>query len=192
MVRFGIRKIFPLLALVVLLVVAGLLTLRATKLTFKGVGIKGVEIGKEGLVLKEIHLSEDDPQKNFKWSLDAREVGADKERTAFEFKDYTLRLVSQKNGEISLTGAEGMYIRNEKRFILNGEIKLISGQGYTAIANGVIFEESQGRIHVRNGVNLFGPDISVRGKEFRMEIGTGKFQIADNVVATLKDYKIGI
>ncbi|MFN3535662.1 MAG: hypothetical protein ACK4WB_09770, partial [Desulfatiglandales bacterium] len=120
----GKTKKTVLMLLLTLILAGGItlsLALKAGKLASKRLGIGDVEITKEGISLKEIHLSEDDPAKNFKWDLHAKEVNANRERNSFQFKDYVLSLDSQRHGKIDIRGPNGNYLRDERVFELKGE-----------------------------------------------------------------------
>lgn len=177
------------LAFLALIIATGLfatLTLKAGRYYTKGLGVKDVKITREGASLKEIYLSEDDPQKAYRWALHAKEVRINKEKTFYEFSDYLLRLVSDKHGQIELRGPRGNYLREKKLFELIGEISIESMDGYTAKAKDVIFEEDKGIISSSEEFNVANNDLSLSGKGFLFDIKKGHFTIQKQIRATFK------
>lgn len=181
------KKFFMALsALLIGLAVTVAFTIRAGWLYSKRVGIKDIEISKQGISLKEIQLSEDDPHKSFRWTLHAKEVNVNKENTILEFKDYLLQLISDKHGQLDLRGPKGNYLRDQKLFRLTGEISLESIEGYMAKGKDVVFEEGKGVISSDQGITLSGKDISLCASRFLFNLDTGHLRMERQVKATFK------
>ena len=183
------RLIIALVVLTLCLAFAGILAIQAKRYNLKNLGIKNIEVNHDGFLLKEIHLSEDDPQKPCKWYLDAKEVNVDKNRKEFRFKDYFISFTSQEYGNFSMTGTDGIYLREDKRFVLNGTVKIESNQGYSASANGIVFDESKGVIYVQSGIEFIGDDLHVKSDEFVLQLNARKIKMSKNVKATFTKQK---
>jgi len=184
------RLVFSLTALLLCLVFVGILAVKAKRYNLKNFGIKNIEIKHEGLLLKEIHLLEDDPQKPYKWYLDAKEVSIDKNQKEFRFKDYFISFTSQEHGNFSMTGSDGVYLREQKKFVLNGIVKIESTQGYSASANGIVFDEFNGIIYVQGGVEFLGKGINLKGDEFVLDLNLNKIKMAKNIKAVFTKQKV--
>lgn len=181
------KKFFiALAALLIGVAITVAVTIRAGWFYSKRIGLKDLEITKQGISLKEIQLSEDDPHKSFRWTLHAKEVNVNKENTILEFKDYLLQLVSEKHGQLDLRGPKGNYLRDQRLFRLTGEISLESLEGYMVKGKDVVFEEGKGLISSEQGITLLGKDISLYANRFLFDLDTGHLKMERQVKATFK------
>ena len=84
-----LKRHWPLVGLGVLLVFVAFYLTKAGRDAFRKPILDVLKAG-DGLKLKDIHYSQDDPDKGVKWILDAREVGFSGDQKFLSFQDFLL------------------------------------------------------------------------------------------------------
>ena len=77
----------------------------------------------EGLKLKDIHYTHEDPEKGVKWVLDAREVLFSQDKSSFLFHDFQLSVEPENRPWLRLKGKEGNYFRDSGEIYLRGDLE---------------------------------------------------------------------
>ena len=144
------------------------------------------EVSTEGLKLKDIHYTHDDPDKGFKWILDAREVKYSEDRSSVTFHDFKLRLEPEKKPWFKLTGKKGNYSENSGDINLWGNLEGFSENGYKIFTEHILINEKDGHVSTDKPVKIFGPFFSVKGKGLFVDLKKETLKIFSDVTTTLK------
>ena len=117
-----LKRQWPLIGLGVLLLLVGVYFMKSGKKVAQE-SLLQASIPGEGLKLKDIHYTQDDPEKGMKWILDASEVSfADNKRSIF-FRDFQLKVEPENRPPFRLKGKAGDYSRNSGEIDLRGNVE---------------------------------------------------------------------
>ncbi len=162
MTRF-FKKHWPLLAIAILLLVVGLYIIGAQKEIMKA-SLPSDIVGEEGLKLKNVSYSQDDPNQGMRWTLDAKEVKFSKDKTFISFKDFRLKLRPLNRPTVELEGKRGDYDRNSGEINLNGNLQAYTDNGYRITTEHILYNEKEGYLKTEKPVRILGPFFSVAGR----------------------------
>jgi LPS export ABC transporter protein LptC len=162
MTRF-FKKHWPLLGIAILLLVVGLYVMGAQKEIIKESLVKEI-VGEEGLKLKNVSYSQNDPTQGMRWTLDAKEVKFSKDKTFISFKDFRLKLRPQNRPTVELKGQKGDYDRTSGEINLSGDLQAYTDNGYRIITEHILYKEKEGYLKTDEPVKILGPFFSVAGR----------------------------
>jgi len=141
----------------------------------------------EGLKLKEIHFSQNNPEKAVKWVLDASEVRVSKDQRIISFSDFRLRLEPDNRQAIELRGKRGDYDKDSGRISLSGDLKGRTDDGYEILTESATFTQNEGDLKTDDPVKIIGPFFTVEGRGFNFNIERETFTILSEAMTTIKD-----
>jgi len=139
----------------------------------------------DGLKLRDIHYSQDDPDKGVKWILDAREVGFSGDQTSLSFQDFLLTVEPESRPPFRVKGRNGQYAREKGEIRLWGDLEGVSDNGYRFTADHVLIDEKNGHLSTDNSVKIFGPFFSVAGQGLFLDMGKETLQILSDVTTVI-------
>ncbi len=180
-----IKKQWPLIAAGATLLLVSFYFARIDKDTIQEQIIKDI-LPSEGLKLKDIHYTHDDPEKQIKWIMDAREVKFSEDKMTIIFHDFQLKIKPQNGTSLELEGDEGIYSRHSKKIDLTGNLKGSSENGYTIMTDHAVVNEKTGRITSDRRIKITGPFLSVVGKGLTADLGKRRFKVLSDVTTVLE------
>lgn len=180
-----LKRQWPLVALAFLLGVAGFYVIRAGTDIFKYSAFKGIVPG-EGLNLRNIHYTQDDPDAGMKWVLDAKEVRFSGDKNSIFFYDFRVRLEPQDRPMIQICGDRGDYSRKSGEINLWGNVRGVSEDGYKLVTEHMRIDERKRLVGTDQAVHMSGPFFSVAGTGLRLDLQKETVRILKNVTTTLK------
>ena len=180
-----LKKQWPLVCLALLVSLVAFYLIRAVKEAPNEPLIKEIMSG-EGLKLKDIHYTQDDPEKSLKWVLDAKEVSFSEDRSDIAFQEFQLSLLPDENASFKLKGERGDYSRNTGMIELWGNLEGFSDDGYLMETEYMLVNEKTGQMSSDKPVKISGPYFSVVGKGFFVDMENEKIKILSNVTTTVK------
>ena len=147
--------------------------------------IRGVMSG-EGVKLKDIQYTQDDPDKGLKWVLNAGEVRFSEDRKSIFFKDFHLKVIPENRPFFELKGRKGDYLRDSGEINLWGDLEGFSGNGYRIVTEHLMINEKLGHVSTDEPVKVFGPFFSVSGKGLIMDLEKESAKILSDVTTTIE------
>ena len=147
--------------------------------------IRGVMSG-EGVKLKDIQYTQDDPDKGLKWVLNAGEVRFSEDRKSIFFKDFHLKVIPENRPFFELKGRKGDYLRDSGEINLWGDLEGFSGNGYRIVTEHLMINEKLGHVSTDEPVKIFGPFFSVSGKGLIMDLEKESAKILSDVTTTIE------
>jgi len=138
-----------------------------------------------GLKLKDIHYTHDDPEKHVKWVLDAKEVIFSNDKTTIFFNDFTLNFKPENKQSFRVTGKHGIYFRQKGKLDIKGNLEGLSENGYRILTEHALVDEKAGTIHGADPVTITGPSIHVTGKGLFVDIKRSRLKILSDVTARI-------
>ncbi len=114
--RVFLKKQWPLIALGGLLVLVSFYLIRSGKQMIEGPLLDAIVKG-EGLKLKDIHYTHNDPNKEMKWSVDALEVSFSEDKSFISFREFLLKLEPEDRPCFELKGKKGIIPERPERLI---------------------------------------------------------------------------
>ena len=174
------RRHWPLVGLAILLAVAGFYFLKGARAIIKTPVLKEIVQGK-GLTLKDIHYTQDDPEKGLKWILDAEEVKFSENREHVLFHDFRLKLEPKNRPTLKLKGRKGEYSKQSGLIELWGDLEGESSEGYMILTDSLVFDEKSGHLSSDNPVKIYGPSFSTEGHGLIADVYNKTFKILSDV-----------
>ncbi len=159
--------------------------IRSGKDIFRNATFEKVISG-EGIKLKDIHYTQDDPEKGMKWVLDAGEVKFSGDRQFISFHDFRLKVSPSDRSSFEVTGKNGDYSRATGELNLQGDLKGISEDGYRVITESIRFDEKKGILTNNKPVQILGPFFSVKGEGMFVDLRKKRLKILSRVTTVLK------
>ena len=175
-----LKKHWPLVGLVLLLGAAGIYVVKAGKRLIQEPIVQEVLSG-EGLKLKDIHYTQDDPDKGLKWVLDAKEVSLSEDGSSVLFQDFKLRLEPEDRAFVTLNGKRGDYSRDSGVIKLWGDLEAVSGEGYRVLTDHAQYDENAGLLSTDADVKIFGPFFTVSGRGLEVDLSRETLKILASV-----------
>ena len=158
-----LKKHWPLIGIGALLIVVILYLTQAHKKTVAESILTNL-VPEEGLKLKNIHYTQNDPDKGIKWTLDAKEVKFSKDRTFFSFRDFRLKVEPQERPRIELEGKRGDYDKKSGEINLHGDLLGYTDNGYRIITEHLLYSEKKRYLKTEVPVKIIGPFFTVDGR----------------------------
>jgi len=143
-------------------------------------------VSKEGLKLKDIHYTHDDPDKGLKWILNAGEVKYSEDKSFVTFRKFKLRLEPEKKPWLKLTGKKGNYSEKTGNINLWGNLEGFSENGYKIYTEHVLINQKVGHVSTDKPVKIVGPFFSVEGKGLFVDLAKETLKIFSDVTTILK------
>jgi len=184
MKRF-LKKHWPLLGIGLLLLVGGLYMMGAKSQIVKESVLSEI-LPEEGLKLKNVSYSQNDPDKGMKWTLDATEVKFSKDKTFISFKDFKLKLWPQNRPSVKLEGSRGDYNRKSGEINLRGDLQAYTDNGYRIITDHIIYQEKEGYLRTEEPVTITGPFFSVAGRGLHYNLEKENLRIISDVTTRIE------
>jgi LPS export ABC transporter protein LptC len=140
----------------------------------------------EGVKLRDIQYSQDDPDKELKWVLNAGEVRFSEDRKSIFFKDFHLKVIPENRPFFELKGNKGDYSRDSGEINLWGDLEGFSGNGYRIVTEHLMINERLGHVSTEEPVKIFGPFFSVSGKGLLMDLEKESAKVLSDVTTTIE------
>jgi LPS export ABC transporter protein LptC len=183
MKRF-LKKHWPLLALGTLLTVVGFYLTGAQDMLFRKPTLVDAA-SQEGLKLQDIRYTQNNPEGDSKWTLDAERVAFSKDRQFMSFNNFTLKLETKDRPSINLKGERGEYDRNTGVINLWGDLKGRTNNGYEIFTDRMIYKNKEGYLTSDAPVKITGPFFSVEGFGFYFHIEKRSLRIRTQVTTSI-------
>ena len=181
-----LKKYWPLIAIGALLIVVSFYLLKPSKEVVQG-PVEEVSSPKEGLNLKDIHYTQDDPEARIKWVLDAKEVNFSEDRNVIIFHDFRLEVAPEDKPWFKLNGQKGEYSRDSGDMKLWGNLEGSSQNGYRITTELIQINEKQGHMKTDKPVKIFGPFFSVKGRGLFIDLEKETVEILSNVTTIISE-----
>ena len=139
----------------------------------------------DGAKLKDIHYTQDDPDKGLKWVLDAREVRFSEDKKSILFHDFHLKMEPENRPYFELNGKRGDYSRDSGEINLWGNLEGFSGNGYRIVTEHLLINEKRGHVSTEKPVKIFGPFFSVAGQGLFVDLEKERLRILSDVTTIL-------
>lgn len=179
------KKHWPLVALVLVLAIVSFYLIRSEKEVAPEPEVVDQPPG-EGLLLKDIRFTQENPDEKLKWILDAKEVTFSEDRSSIVFRDFKLRMEPEDKPSFDLKGDKGDYAKDSGKMNLRGNLVGVSERGYRIHADHMLINEKSGHLSTDGPVKIFGPFFSVIGKGLFVDLGGERFKIMSDVTTTIK------
>jgi len=163
--------------------------IRSGKDIFHNAALEKVISG-EGITLKDIHYTQDDPEKGMKWVLDAGEVKFSDDRQFIAFHDFRLQVSPAHRPSFEVTGNKGDYSRASGELNLQGNVNGISEDGYRVITESMRVDEKKGILTNDEPVQILGPFFSVKGEGMFVDLRKKRLKILSRVTTVIKERSV--
>ena len=181
-----LRRRWPLVGVGVLLVLAGAFAIKSGKDLLRDSALEKVVSG-EGIRLKDIHYTQEDPSKGMRWVLDAKEVRFSEDRQSIFFRGFRLNVRPTGRPAFHLTGEHGEYSRSSGQAKLWGNLEGLSDDGYRIVTERMLFDEKKGVLTNDRPVELFGSFFSVSGTGMFVDLRKKKMKILAEVKTVIRE-----
>jgi LPS export ABC transporter protein LptC len=141
----------------------------------------------EGLKLKDIHYTQDDSARGFKWILDAEEVTLTGNNESLVFRDFLLQLESKERSTVKLRGKKGGFNRTTGIIELWGDLEAHSEDGYNFKTNHLLFNQKTGIITTESVVEVAGPFFSLVGQGLFIDLNQKDLKVISNVTTRVDE-----
>ncbi|MFZ0451295.1 MAG: LPS export ABC transporter periplasmic protein LptC [Desulfatiglandaceae bacterium] len=178
------KRHWPLIGLGILLALVAAYLIRSGKDIFRNTTLEKVISG-EGIKLKDIHYTQDDPEKGMKWVLDAGEVKFSGDRQFISFHDFKLKVSPARRPSFVVTGNDGDYSRATGELNLRGDLKGTSEDGYRVVTESVRFDEKKGILTNDKPVQIWGPFFSIKGEGIFVDLRRKSFKVLSRVTTVI-------
>ncbi|MEJ2587875.1 MAG: LPS export ABC transporter periplasmic protein LptC [Deltaproteobacteria bacterium] len=186
------KRHWPLLGLLLLLVVVGFYFVKAGTKIIKAPALLKDIVSGEGLRLKDIHYAQDNPDDRVKWVLDAKEVSFSSDRETIRFKAFTLRVEPEDRSGFQLKGDRGKYTKNNGKIELWGNLDGSSEDGYRIQTEYAMINEKKALLHSDRAVKISGPYFQVNGKGLKADLNGKRFEVLSAVTTVIKEDEIDL
>ncbi|MFH0844762.1 MAG: LPS export ABC transporter periplasmic protein LptC [Pseudomonadota bacterium] len=139
----------------------------------------------EGLRLKNIHYTQNNPDDKVKWTLDAKEVQFSQDRQRLSFSDFLFEADFVDRRSIKLEGKKGDYDKNSGEINLQGNLRGHTDNGYVILADHFLFKHKEGILITEEPVKIIGPDITVSGRGAYFDVEKRILRILSGVTTTI-------
>jgi LPS export ABC transporter protein LptC len=182
----GFQKQWPLIGLALLLVFVGFYLTPSGKEPPQEPVAAETPTVEEGVKLKDIHYTHEDPEKEVKWVLDAAEVTFSQDQNFISFLDFTLQVDPKDRPSVVVTGKRGDYSRDSGIIRLWGDLDAQSADGYRFQTDHMIINEKQKELRSDRPVKVTGPFFSVSGTGIVADWNRQTVMILSDVVTTIE------
>jgi len=179
-----LQRQWPLIALAFLLALVSFYLVRGGSRITRDV-IENAIMSGEGLKLKDIHYTHDDPREGVKWILDAKEVKFSGDKKNILFTDFFLMVESETRASIKLRGKRGSYSRDSGEINLWEDLEGSSEDGYRLLTEYLMINEKDGHLSTDKPVKIYGPFFSVAGTGLFIDLRNEMFKVLSDVTTTI-------
>jgi len=183
--RNFLRRQWPLIGLGVILILLVFYAMESGE-TIMGEPLLKQAITGQGLDLKDIHYTQDDPDKGLKWILDASEVRCSGDKNLIVFRDFQLRLKPKNRPLMTLTGKRGDYNRESGKISLWGDLEGTSGDGYKILTEQMVIDEKRNCLSSEEAVTIYGPFFSVVGRGLFADLKKEQISVLSHVTTVVQ------
>ena len=184
------KKHWPLIVIGALLVVVGIYLFDVRKKPVVKQVVQAEPATEEGIKLKNIHYTQEDPDKNLTWLLDAKEVTFSKNRQFMTFKDFRLRIESKDRPAIEIEGDRGDYDKNTQVITLRGDLLGTMEDGYKIVTERAVYRGKEGYLTSDAPVTIHGPLFSIQGVGLYFNPEKETLKIKSNVITSIRDKEL--
>ena len=124
------------------------------------------------------------------WSLDAKEMRSSEDENSISFNDFRLMVKPKDRPVIELTGEKGNYSRNSGEINLWGNLKGISGNGYSIVTDHILINEKSRQLTTDRPVVISGPFFSINGQGLLVDLEKETLKILANVTAIIDEESV--
>jgi LPS export ABC transporter protein LptC len=142
----------------------------------------------EGLKLKNIHYTQDNPEEGMRWILDAEEVKLSKDRQFISFNDFRLKLSPEKKPAIQLEGKRGEYNKNSGEIRVQGNVQGVSDNGYRITTEELLYRQKEGCLKTDGFVRIIGPFFSISGRGLLFNLNQETLELKSGVTTLLDSH----
>jgi len=185
LMRQLIRRYWPLLGLVLVALLVGFHFVEKGLLVFKELPFEQADTG-EGLRLRDVHYTQDDPAQELKWTLDAEEVRFSQDRETIYFTEFSLEVRSESRPPFHLKGKQGKYSKDSGSINLWGDLEGVSENGFRVVTQQISIDEKTACLKTNKPVQIWGPSFSVEGQGLFADLKKKRFRILSNVTTTIE------
>ena len=139
----------------------------------------------EGIKLKDIHFTQDNPDDGVKWILDAKEAKFSKDKLFISFKNFRFKLEPTNKPSIELEGENGDYNKNSGEINLRGDLKGETNNGYKIATNHLLYQQKEGYLKTEEPVQINGPFFSVAGQGLFLNLNRETFRVISGVTTRI-------
>ncbi len=147
-------------------------------------------VQKEGIVLKEVHYTQDDPDKGLKWVVDAKEVKSSGDKNVVSFYNFRLRVEPENRAFVELKGKRAKYDKRLSEIELWGDLEGSSGDGYKIASERIVINEKRGYLSTDEFVEISGPYFKVTGQGLFVDFKNQTLKILSNATTILNKEKL--
>jgi LPS export ABC transporter protein LptC len=169
-----------------LLVLVGIYVLRSGKELFHDSVLEQAVSG-QGITLKDIHYTQEDPAKGIRWVLDADEVHFSEDRQIISFHAFHLKVLPAGRPALRLTGDNGEYSRSTGKAKLWGNLEGQTQDGYRIVTERMLFDERNGVVTNDKPVQLFGSFFSISGTGMFADLRKERMKILSKVTTIVRE-----
>jgi len=142
-------------------------------------------ISREGVHLEDIHFTQDNPDDNVKWILDAKEAQFSKDGQFITFKDFYMKLEPKDKPAIELKGNRGSFDRSTGAINLYENLQGTTTDGYQVNTEHVFYQHRDRYLKTEVPIKVSGPYFSVEGKGLYVNLERETLVIKADVTATI-------
>ncbi|MFP3912475.1 MAG: LPS export ABC transporter periplasmic protein LptC [Desulfobacteraceae bacterium] len=182
-----LKRHWPLLGLGLLLLMVGSYFIKSGSNLIRAPALLKDVISGQGLKLKDIHYTQDDPDRRMKWVLDAKEVSFSEDRKTIRFDTFALRVEPEGEQWFKLKGNRGRYDRDSGVIELWGDLEGVSADGYRILTEYVMINEQKKEMSSDQPVKIFGPFFRVDGRGFLADLKRKQVEILSGVTTEIHE-----
>ena len=142
-------------------------------------------VSKEGLKLHDILYTQDNPEGDDKWTLEAEEVDFSKDRQFMSFNNFLLTLETKDRPSFKLKGNKGEYNRSTGVIKFWGNLRGRTDNGYWIITDSMIYKNKERYLTSEAPVKLIGPFFSVEGLGFDFHVEKRSLRVKTRVTTSI-------
>ena len=189
--RLFFKRHWPLIGVAVVIVVAGFFFLHSLTGDGKRALIGGIIPG-EGLRLKKIHYTHEDPERGLRWMLEAEQVTFSEDRNSMVFRDFLLTLEPESRPAVKVRGERGRYDRLSGLISLAGNVDAETADGYRIRSERLIVHEKDRTVQTDLPVRLSGPFFSVDGTGLLIDLEKETLGVHSQVTTKVTGKAVGL
>jgi len=178
-------KYLPLTGVFLLFLIIGFFLITSDKKDIAEAILEEI-IPEEGLISKNIKVSQNDPDEGATWVLEADEFKYSKGGQKIQFNRFNIKIEPENNHLIELEGNKGEYNKDTHEINLYGEVKGLTGTGYEIHTEHILFKQKEDRITSDEKIELVGPYIKLSGKGLYIDFRSETLKILNDVNSKIK------
>ena len=186
-----LKRHWPLIGVAAVIAAAGFFFLHSLMGDEKRALFGGFTPG-EGLRLKRIHYTHEDPERGLRWVLDAAQVTFSEDRNLMIFNDFLLTLEPVSRPAMTLSGERGEYEKLSGLITLTGNVDAETADGYRILSERLLVHEKDRTVRTDLPVTLIGPFFSVDGTGLLIDLHNESLEVHSQVTTRLTGKAIGL